>query len=421
MLRLIQWLTRREGLFRVLNPLLAPFNPFLSEHRNNPELTWRRLRETDPVHRSKAFGSYIATRYDDVLFLLRDANFTTDRGENPVMKFILKLSRRDPVFSALLERNLLTIDGAEHKRLRGLVSKAFTPRRVEQMRPRLQTIVDDLLDSVSGASEIDLVEEFAHPVPVIAIAEMLGVPSSDRDRFKAWSSQLVQLLDPLQGRGGAKPMTQAAHEIFGYFEQLLDQRRTEPRDDLLTAMIQAEDGGQTLDSADLLALSSLLLVAGHETTSNLIGNAVVALLRYPDERKRLQDDPSLITSAIDEVLRFESPIQLTDRMAKSDCELGGKPIRRGQIVASVLAAANRDPARFPDPDRFDIGRTDNHHLAFGQGNHFCIGSQLARLEAEVAIGSLLKRFPDFTGHPNPPAWRRSMIIRGPETLPVRLS
>ena len=185
-------------------------------------------------------------------------------------------------------------------------------------------------------------------------------------------------------------------------------------------MIAAEQDGDRLDEVDLLALSSLLLVAGHETTSNLIGNAVLLMLRFPGERKRLQEDPSLLPSAVDECLRYESPIQLTDRAVVEDCELAGQPLRRNQVVAVVLAAANRDPEHFPEPERFDVGRRDNHHLAFGLGNHFCLGSQLARLEAEVALGALLRRFPDFSGSPDQPAWRRSMIIRGPESVPVEL-
>ena len=421
MLRTIQWLTRQERLLRALHPVFGAFDPFLPEHRRDPHATWRSLRASDPVYRSRVFGAWICTRYDDVLHVLRDRSFTTDRSASPAMRFVTRMARRDPSFSALIERNLLTIDGDDHRRLRGLVSKAFTPRRIERLRPKLQAVVDDLLDRAAERGEMEVVRDLAHPLPVIAIAELLGVPAADRERFRAWSTELVQLLDPFQGRGGARPMMQAAHEIFAYFRPLLAERRVHPRDDLLSAMLAAEQDGERLDELDLLSLSSLLLVAGHETTSNLIGNAVISLLRFPDERKRLRDDPGLLGSAVDEFLRFESPIQLTDRCVVEDCEIGGKPIRRGQMVAVVLQAANRDPARFADPDRLDLGRTDNHHLAFGQGNHFCLGSQLAKLETELAIGSLVRRFPDFAGDPEPPAWRRSMIVRGPESLALRLA
>jgi cytochrome P450 len=421
MLGFLQWLLRRERLLRALAPVFGRFHPFLPEHRRDPYATWRALREAAPVYRSRIFGTFVCTRYDDVFHVLRDPCFSTDRSETPAMRMIDRLARGQPDFAGLIGRNLLTIDGADHRRLRGLVSKAFTPRRVARLRPRLEATVEDLLDRVAERGEMEAVRDLANPLPVIAIAELLGVPTEDRDRFGSWSARLVQLLDPFQGRGGARPMVEATREIFDYFRPLLAERRTNPRDDLLSAMIAAEQDGERLDEIDLLALSSLLLVAGHETTSNLIGNAVLLLLRFPEERKRLQDDPSLLASAVEECLRYESPIQLTDRAVVEDCELAGQPLRRKQMVAVVLAAANRDPAHFPEPDRFDVGRLDNQHLAFGHGQHFCLGSQLARLEAEVALGALLRRFPDFSGEPEPPAWRRSMIIRGPESVPLKLA
>ncbi|MFQ5416068.1 MAG: cytochrome P450 [Myxococcota bacterium] len=419
-LRFLQWLTRRERLLRLMNPLFGLFNPFLRSHRKDPHATWSALREAEPVYWHPVFRMWMLTRYDDVLFVLRDKNFTTDRSSVPVMKFANRMSREDPKFSAMIQRSLLTLDGVEHTRLRGLVSKAFTPRRVERLRPQLQATVDDLLERAAEAGEMELVRDLAHPLPVIAIALLLGVPESDRHLFAAWSKDLVQLLDPLQATGGVEPLRRACHQIFDYFGPLLAARRTEPRDDLLSAMIAAEEDGQRLEELDLLALSALLLVAGHETTSNLIGNAVIALLRHPGERKRLQQDPALIDSAVDEFLRFDGPIQFTDRAVRSDCEIGGKQIRKHQVVGLVLAAANRDPAQFPDPDRLDLGRRENNHLAFSQGNHFCLGSQLAKLETEIAVSSLLRRFPDFTGDPDPPAWRRSMIVRGPTAVPLKL-
>jgi len=421
MLRLLQWLVRQERLLRALGPVFGGFNPFLRAHRRDPQTTWRALRARGPLVRSRVFGAFLCTRYDDVLQVLREPQFSTDRSDTPAMRFLDRFVRRDPDFAGLIDRNLLMIDGADHRRLRGLVSKAFTPRRVEALRPRLEATVDELLDRVAESGELEVVRDLAHPLPVVAIAELLGVPAADRHRFRAWSAVLVQLLDPLQGSGGAAPMVQATRAIFDYFRPLLAERRARPRDDLLSAMIAAEADGQRLDEVDLLALSSLLLVAGHETTTNLIANAVLLLLRFPDERKRLQDDLALLPSAVDECLRYESPIQLTDRAVIADCELAGTRLRRGQMVAAVLAAANRDPARFPDPERFDVGRRENHHLAFGQGHHFCLGSQLAKLEAEVALGALLRRFPDFSGDPEPPAWRRSMIIRGPEAVPLELT
>jgi cytochrome P450 len=420
MLRIIQWLTHRERLLRSLNPLFGRFNPFLPAHRNNPHATWRALRESEPVYWHPVFRMWMLTRYEDVLFVLRDKNFTTDRSQVPLMRWVSRMSRDDVQFSAMIERNLLTMDGPDHTRLRGLVSKAFTPRRVESLRPRLEQVIDGLLDDCAERDEMELVRDFAHPLPVIAIAELLGVPVADRNLFAHWSAQLVQLLDPLQASGGVESMRRATHEIFDYFGKLLRERRADPQDDLLSAMITAEQDGHRLEDLDLLALSSLLLVAGHETTSNLIGNAVLALLRHPDERKRLQEDPTLIGSAVDEFLRYDGPIQFSDRAVKSDCEIGGKAIRQHQLVGIVLAAANRDPEQFPEPERLDIGRADNRHLAFGQGNHFCLGALLAKLETEIAIGHLLRRFPDFGGPLEPNAWRRSMIVRGPTAVALTL-
>ena len=420
MLRLLQWLVRQEWLLRALRPLFGPFNPFLPEHREDPQTTWRRLREGPRVFRSRAFGTYLCTRYDDVLELLRSPHFSTDRSRVPAMRWVKRMAQGEPDLAGLIERNLLVIDGPDHRRLRGLVSKAFTPRRIAMLRPRLEETIDEVLDRAAESGEMELVRDLAHPFPVIAIAELLGVPPADRDRFRGWASQLVQLLDPFQGSGGARALADATRDIFAYFRPLLAERRAAPADDLLSAMMAAEEDGDRLDEVDLLSLSSLLLVAGHETTSNLIGSAAVLLLRYPDERKRLQDDLSLLPSAVDECLRFESPIQLTDRAVVTECEFAGVRLRPNQMVAGILAAANRDPERFPDPDRFDVARTDNHHLAFGQGNHYCIGSQLAKLEAELALGALLRRFPDFTGDPRQVTWRRSMIVRGPEAVHLRL-
>jgi cytochrome P450 len=421
MFRFIQWLTRRERFLRFANPLFGLFNPFLPEHRRDPHATWRKLRTEAPIYRSRMFQAWMLTRYDDVLRVLRDRNFTTDRSDVPIMKLAARLSRNDPDMTATIERNLLTMDGPDHARLRRLVSNAFTPRRVERLRPKLEALVDDLLDQAGEAGEMELVADLAHPLPVIAIAELLGVPAEDRHLFRDWSQGLVQLLDPFQGSGGFGPSIRANRELFDYFRPLLAQRRAEPRDDLLSAMIAPEGGDEPISETDLLALSSLLLVAGHETTANLIGNAVVALLRNPDERKRLQDDPALIGSAVDEFLRYDGPIQFTDRAVIEDCEIGGQLIRKGQVVVAVLAAANRDPARFPDPDRLDLARSDNHHLAFGQGNHFCLGSQLAKLEAEIAIGALVRRFPDLTGEFADLDWTRSMILRGPLAVHLRLA
>lgn len=339
-----------------------------------------------------------------------------------LVRAIRYLGRKNPDFIGLLDGNLLMLDGVDHRRLRGLVSQAFTPRRVAKLRPRVEVMVDELLDEAAEEDEIDLVSRIAHRVPVAVIGELLGVLLDDREKFLHWSTGMIGLLDPLQGSGGAAPMMDAIRGLNEYFRPLLAERRAAPRDDLLSAMIAAEDEGQKPAEADLLALASLLLVAGHETTSNLIGNAVIALLQNPGERKRLTDDLALLPSAVDEFLRYDSPILLTDRAAIEDCEIDGHPIKAGQLVMTVLAAANRDPARFEDPHRLDVSRSDNRHLARVRPRQPFL-SGVAAGTARRRGGArrvALRRFPHFEGPQSPPDWHRSMLLRGPVSLPLRL-
>lgn len=421
LLKALQRFVASEKWMRRLSPVMGPLNPFLPEHRADPYATWNRLREETPIFYSRIFGAWFVTRYEDCLELLSSSKASADRRDLALMKWVLWTNRNEPEFSGFLQRSLLMLEGADHRRLRGLVSKAFTPRRVAALRPRLEALADETLERLASRGEVELVHEFAYPFPVTAIAELLGVPVEDHERFHAWTSDLVQILDPFQGQGGAEPMRRATRELYAYFRSLLEARRREPRDDLMTAMLHAEEDGQKLDENDLLALCVLLLAAGHETTANLIGNSVVTLLRHPGERKRLHDDPTLLPTAVNELLRFESPIQLTDRAIVEDFELGGRVFKKGQLVGIGIAAANRDPRQFEDPDRLDLGRDPNAHVALGHGSHFCLGSQLAKLETEVALGALLRRYPDFRGSSDPPSWRRSMLLRGPATLPIKLS
>jgi cytochrome P450 len=317
-------------------------------------------------------------------------------------------------------RSLLMLDPPDHTRLRGLVNRAFTPRVVEQLRPRIQQIVDELLDVAAAGGEMDLVRDLAYPLPVTVIAELLGVPAEDRDRLKRWSDELTVVIDPIGSGRSVESAAGAYAELSAYFEAVFEDRRLRPRDDLVSALVAAEQEGERLRGAELLALCALILGAGHETTTNLIGNAVLALLRHPGERKRLQDDPSLMESAVEEFLRYDSPVQATDRVASEDCEIGGQRIEAGRFVAVLIGAANRDPARFPEPDRLELGRADNRHLSFGQGVHYCLGAGLARVEAEIAIGSLLRRFPDVSGSADPPGYVPSLTLRGPTALPLSL-
>lgn len=413
MLRFVQKLIQLEWPVRLVSPLIGKFNPFLREYRENPYPRYRALRETAPVYFSPAFRGWILTRYGDVVRVLQDARFGADRTQAKLFKSLDLFGALSPEFGAVVFTTLLMQDPPNHTRLRRLVNKAFTPRVVEQQRARVQEVVDGLLDRVKARGEMKLVDDLACPLPVTVIAEMLGVPTADQAHFKEWSDTLTVLLDPLQAEGGMAPAERAYAELSAYMRKIFAERRERPCGDLISALVSVEEGGEQLNETELLSLVALILGAGHETTTNLIGNAVMALLRHPEERRRLQNDPSLIRSAVEEFLRFDSPVQMTDRVAKEDVEFDGQRIRKGQLVGLSLGAANRDPEKFADPDRLDLGRQENDHIAFGHGIHFCLGAQLARVEAQVAIQSLLATFPDLRGPLAPVQWKRSIVLRGP--------
>lgn len=419
-LRVVQKLIRLEWPVRLLNPLIGKFNPFLPEHAADPYPFYERLRRSDPVYFSPALRGWILTRHADVAAVLNDARFSAERQHSKVFQRVNAFGSLEPDFAEAITHNLLMLDPPDHTRLRRLVSRAFTPRMVERLRSRVESLVDELLEAQRDSREMDLIRDLAYPLPVTVIAEMLGVRVEDRDRFKSWSDDLVTLLDPLQASDGLEPAQRAYFELRDYFRVVFAERRRQPRDDLVSALVAVDDQGDSLSETELVSLSMLLLGAGHETTTNLIGNAALALLRHPDERRRLQQNPALIGTAVEEFLRYDSPIQATDRVATEDCEIDGRPIRRGQLVAAVLGAANRDPARFPDPNRLDLGRADNDHLAFGRGVHFCLGAALARLEAQIAIPALLARYPRLDGGTTGLRRHRSFILRGVEALPVTL-
>lgn len=416
-LRMFQTLVRWQWPMRLLNPVLGDFNPFLPEFHADPYPFYRRLQAKHRVFAGRLLGgTCFLPRYDDVVTVLGDARFSVDRPQADVFQRLQPFRGLSAEFTRAITSTLLMTDPPAHTRMRRLVNKAFTPRVVEGLRARVQALVDELLEAVTARRQMELVHDLAYPLPVTVIAELLGIPVDDRARFKQWSDQLAVLLDPLQATEGLAPTEDAFNEIAAYMRPIFAERRRDPRDDLISALVGVEDQGQRLSEIELLALTMLILGAGHETTTNLIANAVLALLRNPGERGRLQDDPSLIGSAVEEFLRYDSPVQMTDRVATVDCEIAGQPIRRGTVVGLLLGAANRDPARFAEPDRLDIGRQDNHHVSFGHGAHFCIGAALARVEAQIVIATLLRRFPDCDGDRNPKQWKRSIVLRGPTTL-----
>ncbi len=420
LLPLAQRLLERPWFVRAIDPLFGRFNPFLPAYRVDPYPFYDRLRREAPVYFSPVLRGWVLSRHADIVAVLQDARFSVERGRSNLFQRLQPLRDLSPAFAEAITRNLLMLDPPDHTRLRRLVNKAFTPRMVDGLRPRIEALVDELLEPCAARGSIDLIRDFAYPLPVIVISEMLGLPVDDREQLKAWSDELAALLDPLQASGGMARLERTFMEVKTYFGRIFAERRRTPTDDLIGALVSVEDRGETLTEMELLSLVMLLLGAGHETTTNLIGNAVVALLRHPAERRRMQDDPALVERAVEEFLRWDSPVQLTDRVATVDCEVAGKRVRKGVIIALLLGAANRDPAAFVAPDRLDVGRSDNPHLSFSHGVHFCLGAALARVETRIALGALLRRFPDFGGDPQPRNYRRSMVLRGVTSLPLTL-
>ena len=391
------------------------FNPMDPEFLADPYPTYRRLRTEDPVHHSP-LDFWVLTRYEDVVAVLRDPRFIKE----PLAAFVA--ARFGVAVPPGVGVSMLDRDPPNHTRLRSLVSKAFTPRVVEGLRPRIQEIVDSLITRAEAAGSMDLIEELAYPLPVNVICEMLGVPVEDHERFKGWSLDIARGLDSIllppesevPRRSGA-----ARHAMTDYFRGLVAERRASPRGDLLSALIAAEEAGDKLSEDELLATCILLLIAGHETTVNLIGNGTLALLRHPGELRRLRENPGLIASAVEELLRYDGPVQRTARIPSTDVTIGGRTIGKGEMVMPFIGAADRDPAQFPDPDRLDLARTDNRHIAFGWGIHFCLGAPLARVEGQIAIDALVRRLPKLELVTDEPEYRQSLTLRGLKTLPVR--
>src|SRR6202161_3407672 len=395
------------------------FNPLSPEFIRDPYPHYERLRATDPVHLTP-FGAFVASLHAEASLVLRDKRFGKDYVERTKRRYGPKIMD-EPVIRSM-SHWMLQQDPPDHTRLRGLVVKAFTARRVEDMRPRIQQVVDETLNAVAGRGHMDLIEDFAFRLPVTIICDMLGIPEEHREVFYKSSRDGGRLLDPV-------PMTPAEIEQGNagntmaqmYFQQLFELRRRSPGDDLTTQLVQAEEDGSKLSNEELTANIILLFGAGHETTVNLIGNGLLALHRNPAQLALLKANPGLITNAVEEFLRYDSSVQLTGRVALEDIEdLGGKKIPKGESVFCLLGSANRDPAVFPDrPDQLDITRPNVRPLSFGGGIHFCLGAQLARIEAEIAISTLLRRLPDLRlDNAENPEWRPTFVLRGLKALPA---
>lgn len=408
------------------NQDVLEFNPFLPEVHADPYPLYRRLRELDPVHQTVMPGVWVLTRYADCLAVLRDAGrFSSDsRNSDAFAEFRRMFADQIPEFlDETRARSMLFVDPPDHTRLRTLVNKAFTARVVEAMAPHIREIVDGLLHAIEarGGETFDVVADVAYPLPTTVICEILAIPEDDREEFRRWSPDLVRALDPFIGPDLLPQVNAAAEWFRQYFDRVIEERRRSPGDDVLSGLVHAQEQGDRLTREELLSTSILLLVAGHETTVNLVGNGMLALLRHPDQLERIRAEPALIRPAVEELLRYDSPVQLTGRTAMEDVEIGGRPIRKGQQVITSIGAANRDPARFERPDDLDIGREDNHHLAFSGGIHFCLGAPLARAEGQAAIGAMTRRFPRMELAIDQVELRPTVTLRGPARLPVRLA
>jgi cytochrome P450 PksS len=363
--------------------------------------------------------AWLITRYDDVVQALKDERLAKDRLKALTPGQLAQQPWMPALFRPL-SRNMLDLDPPDHTRLRALVHKAFTPKLVEEMRPRVERLTGELLDAAVARGRMDLIHDYALVVPTTIIAEMLGVPVRDRHKFHRWSTALLQASSSSWGMFAALV---PVWRFLRYIRNLLRERQARPRDDLISALIQAEEAGQHLREDELLAMVFLLLIAGHETTVNLIGSGALALLQHPDQLVRLRDDPALIRPAVEELLRYTSPVETaTERFAREDVTVAGVTIPPGSLVLAVIASANRDERQFPEPDKLDLTREPNRHLAFGLGIHFCLGAALARLEGQIAISALLRRAPGLRLAVAPEAlrWRRGLVLRGLAALPVTL-
>ncbi len=388
-----------------MNDMLA------QETKRNPHTFYTPLRESERLFYVEGLDAWVLTTYEDALWLLKDPRFTKDSR-----KIYSQEEAERPAQAVMADhmRNMLMTDPPDHTRLRSLVSKAFTPRMIEQLRPRIQQIADELLDAVQDQGQMDLIPAFAYPLPITVISEMLGIPVAYRQQFRVWTQALVNA-------EAQEERALALQQFLEYIKHLLDEKRAHPAADLVTGLVQVEENGDQLRENELISMIFLLIVAGHETTVNLIGNGTLALLQHPDQWQQIQRDPSLLPSAVEELLRYTAPVSLSDeRWATEDIPLHGKLIRKGDMVVAALISANADPQHFSASDELDITRQENHHLAFGKGIHFCLGAPLARLEGQIAFGTLARRMPNLrlAGDPTQLTWNNNPMLRGLKSLPV---
>ena len=399
------------------DPSLSLYHLLDQEVLANPYPLYHKLRTQDPVYWDPFLFAWVVTRYADVVRVLHD--FSADRTPTPEQLSAIGLADFNPIAQVLVKQ-MLFMDAPAHTRLRSLASKAFSPARVAVLREHIQQIADQLIDSVLPAGRMDVIADFAGPLPAIVTAEMLGVPVDDHERLKSLSADFAEILGNFQHNPDRmQRVTRSIEEMTSYFRSTLQELRLRPRAGLINSFLTAEVEGDRLTEEEIIANCIITMVGGQETTTNLIGNGLLALLRHPEEFERLRSTPSLIPSATEELLRYESPTQHTARVAPMDLEMGGKRIRKKQAVIAVMGAANRDPERFPDPDRLDLERAGNRHLTFGWAAHFCFGAPLARIEGQIAFETLLRRLPGLALEPGLLVWRANLALRGLTALTVR--
>ncbi|MCI0349972.1 MAG: cytochrome P450 [Acidobacteriales bacterium] len=389
----------------------------------DPYSTYRRMLAAGPVHRLDVLGGgvWAVVRYAECFSLLRDQRLSSHRAHYFVSRLPVEQQGEFGEFTRLMGQWMLFRDAPEHTRLRKLMNKGFSPALVEAMRPHIQDLVDELLDKVQNTGRMEGMGDLAYPLPALVICEMLGVRAEDRDRLIQCSDDIaVFLASPARTVEMAKVAQHAILEVTGYFRNLVRERRTNRSNDLISLLIGIEEDGEVLTEEEVYAQCLMLLWAGHETTRNLIGNGLWALLRHPDQMEDLRADPALIRSAVEELLRYESPAQAFSRTALEDFDLDGSRIQKGETIILIVAAANRDPRQFENPDQLNLRRSKNTHLAFGAGAHFCIGNALARLEGQVVIQTLLHRFPNLRLADPPPEWGTNFNLRGLRHLHVTL-
>ena len=397
-------------------PALSLYHLLDPEVLANPYPLYHRLRSEDPIHWDHFLHAWVVTRYADVVAVFQQCS--ANRTPTPEYLEELGLSALAPL-AQMMVRQMLFLDPPDHARVRGLASKAFTPRRVEALRSHIQHITDSLLDAVQDQGQMDVIADLGYPLPAFVTAEMLGLPTSDWRLLTKWSGDFAQVLGNFQHNPDHAPRAlRSLEEMSAYFHAAVREQRKRPRDGLLTALLNAEQDGDRLTDEEVVANTIITMVGGQETTTNLIGNGILTLLRHPDQLEKLRADLSLIPSAVEELLRYESPSQHTARLAPDDVILGGKRVLKRQAVIAVMGAANRDPERFPDPDRLDICRQDNRHVAFAWASHFCFGAPLARIEGQTAFATMLRRMPNLRLKPGPIVWRDNLGLRGLKTLPV---